>query len=163
MKPACKAVLKIKFCLRTLKVNALVCSEIIMLLTRPRRPLTRIVFEPKLLQKINFLPEMKPACRAVIKIKFLIGTLKLNALFCNKIIILLTRPRRPPIRTAFEPKLLQKLNFSPEMKPACRAVLKIKFLLGTLKVNALVCSKIIMLLTRPRRPPTRMVAAVKKA
>ena len=106
---------------------------------------------------------MKPACRAVLKIKFLLGTLKVKALFCSKIIMLLTRPRRPPTRIVFEPKLLQKLNFLPDMKPAYRAILRIKFFLGTLKVKALFCSKIIMLLTRPRRPPTRMVAAVKKA
>ena len=106
---------------------------------------------------------MKPAYRAVLKIKFLLGTLIVKPLFCIKIITLLTRTRRPSTRIVFGPKLLKKTNFLLEMKPACRDVLKIKFLLGTLKVKALVCSKIIMLLTRPRRPPTRMVAAVKKA
>jgi hypothetical protein len=92
MQPAFRAVLKIKLPLGTLKVKALVCSKIIMLLTRSRRPSTRIVFEPKLLHKFNFLPDMKPAYRAVQKIKFLPGTLKVKALFCSKIIMLLRSP-----------------------------------------------------------------------
>ena len=68
-------------------MNALVLSEIIKVLTRPRRPPTRIFFEPKLLKKLYFLPEMKPASRAVPKIKFLLGTLKVKALVCSKTIV----------------------------------------------------------------------------
>ena len=129
-------------------MNAHICSEIIILLTRLP---TKIDCEPKLLQKLHFLLEMKPAGRTILKIKVLLGTLKVKALVCIKIIMLLTRPRRPQTRVVFEPKILS--NFLPEMKPACRAVLKIKFLLGALKVKALVSSKIIMLLKRATRNP----------